>query len=575
MSSRFGKAGSPAGGGHHRGGVWSSRWATAIALSGLLAACSFQAPSVPSDGGTNPDGGLPRDGGTDADTGSSDVASVDGTLADSGGPDALSPPPDAGAGDAAPDAGPLDAAPLDAGAEDAGTPDALPAADALPAPDAGCGAPWSLTSRDPASAGTVPLPFTPDLPPLIVDADDDGLEEIVVASTNDRMVAVLDYEACRPGVITATLTQVPVDRAGVAAVLSGGRTHLVVAYQSEVALLRYDRAPTPTLGFVSRPTLPQTDIVGLAVDATGSVILADGAGPSSGITHLLTSAGGRTPTTLSQAVIGEPAFLRESGGRYDFLIPGDLSLILNTPGAGAGAIDIDDGNAQPDTAPVTLRPGALGNTSHAFAAYGSTNNGNSATELSVIRFDLTAGTQTRFGAPASARVVGGPLVITFGPATAPSGAGFYFTTDDDTLAGCALTSPAAAGWSCSSAGIPSFALGNGGASARISPLTAYVGQDALPDVVIATAGGTGRVHFRDNALSTAAAPSVTLAGSVRATPAISVRFFDRYRTSGNLMVVPIDGNRVALVVWPARATAGPIEHLWLQHRADQWHTARR
>lgn len=568
MSSRFGKAGSPAGGGHHRGGARSSRWATAIALGGLLAACSFQAPFVPPDGGTNPDGGLPRDGNSGADSQASDVASFDGDLADSGGPDALTPPPDAGAGDAALDSGSPDATPLDVGAADA-----LPAADAQPAPDAGCGAPWSLTSRDPVSAGTVPLPFTPDLPPLIVDADDDGLEEIVVASTNDRMVAVLDYEACRPGVITATLTQVPVDAAGVAAVLSGGRTHLVVAYQSEVALLRYDRAPTPTLAFVSRPTLQDTDIVGLAVDPTGSVILADGAGPSSGITHLLTSAGGRTPTTLSQAVIGEPAFLRESGGRYDFIVPGVQSLILNTPGQ--GATNIDDGNAEPDTAAVTLRPGALGNASHAFAAYGSTNNGNSATELSVIRFDLTAGTQTRVGAPASARVVGGPLVITFGPATAPSGAGFYFTTDDDTLAGCALTAPATAGWSCSSTGIPSFALGGGGASARISPLTAYVGQDALPDVVIATAGGTGRVHFRDNALSTAAAPSVTLAGSVRATPAISVRFFDRYLTSGNLLIVPLDRNRIEWVVWPARATAGPVEHLWLQHRADQWHTARR
>jgi hypothetical protein len=555
---------------------WCAAFFAAIGLGG----CSFNAPGFGDAALDNPDalhvdaqatdlssfGDAEPDDSTAKDVPSPDLdadlmndaepdGGVDSGEIDSGPPD--TGPPDTGAEDAAPP----DAEPPDTGPPDAGFPDAAP--DAGP-PDGACTAPPWMPMAQPRSVGTVTVGYDVDLAPLVVDADGDGFDELVVASTAQRQITVLDF-GCGPLPVSASATQLPVGPAGLLALNTAGGTRILSAENGSVWFGRYVETPQPVLAQSQSPATVMNDIISMSSDDTGTFLFMTGLTRDSDPFFIGYDANGMPgPQSLAEAPIGRPSYFSHPMGSFPrFALTDQVSPFIARPGSSEFTLP-DGSGIMPRSGTAVVAPGFFGGANEAFIAYGAFVGGvGGGPELGVFRIDVT-----NLGASARARMItggdiaGGPIAIGFS-----NTAGFAFTTTDGVLAGCRLGT--AIGWDCIPA-IGAFNVGGAEVGQNFSPLTAYVTNDADPDVVLAARSGV--VHFRQELGASQAAPSVTLQGRALATPAISATYFARFGLQGYLMLVPIQGGRMEIVIWSRPANAGPVSHLWLQDRRDAQRT---
>jgi hypothetical protein len=258
---------------------------------------------------------------------------------------------------------------------------------------------------------------------------------------------------------------------------------------------------------------------------------------------------------LADDVVGSASLFAEPAGAPDFIQATTRGVLALRPLL--APVAFGSFNAAPLTSAAVLRPG-LATNGDAFFAFGA-RNGGTTPALIIVRAIGTGGlTRT---ALSFSHGNGNPvevIALSSGAAGQITGAGFYFTTSDGRVRGCSLGA-ASGSLSCNEAGT----LVPPGLDPTISLLTAYLGNDGVPDLVV-----TARNALFFHTHTMAAIANLGLSGDAQATPAISTRFHDRWNREGNLLVVPVAQNRLDLVTWPKSAAAGPVEHLWLQHGAN-------
>lgn len=490
-------------------------------------------------------------------------ANEDAAIADLG-------PEDAGVGDAfgdadLPDAPAPDADPPDLGAPDLGLDAGFP--DTGLNNDGGCSPPWALAAQ-PRSVATLTIGYDIDVPPLVADVDGDGHDELVVASTSQAEITVIDWVGCSATPQTASASQVPVGPGGILTLNGANGLQIVASSGTTVWMGRYQQTP-PQLMPVGAPSTRTLSVDQIGSDLTGQFLYLLGETPGGNFGFVGYDQQGN-PGMLEGTTepIGWASFLSiPSGGGYPRFVKSDETM-LRIQRPATSQWDLDDGSAvTPQTPPAVLRPGVFGAPDEAVVAYGADESGPiGGPQLSVFRVDVTdLRNVLRASTSVSATIVSGPITYSYGTGGSRGG-GFIYGLADGTLAGCALAS--GLGWDCITSPFTPFNAGGGQVSENIQPLTTYIGNDNVPDVVYATPSGT--IHFRDDGLRNAPFPAVVLGSPVLSTPAISETFFSRYNQDGSLMIVPISQGRVSIVIWQRPAQAGAPGHLWSQFRSDQF-----
>ena len=523
-----------------------------------IAGCSLSPPALLA-GAQAPDSSFGLDAGfAGADRPIADAGSTqDAVVADAGSnPDAIvvdSGPTDLGFGDAT---NQPDAVVIDGGTPDAGFVDSGPA-------DSGC-PPIAIPMGDPITVGRFDVSHEIDRAVLIADFDGDGADEIAVASANQDRFSVVDFDGCAMSV--ATMSNARIGNDGLAVVRRGNDAVIISAGGGQISRWTYSGGVIAAAGnaisfdaaswISAHPTAPYFAVTGRTNTGPGYLLVN-------------ASTGNEIETDVVDELIDRPAFFSGPNGTNDnprFAACDDQSPQIlvagNTP-----FFLYDGGDTDPNTAPAVVQPGVVGDADDQVVLYGATNDTEGRFQTTRVS-NLDPNDRRARGDVLPAPLASSPIIMKR-EASGREVVRGYFVTTDGIARGCELDVFANGPAICNffpSPRIGTFTIGTNESSDRITPITAYVNDNDIPDVILAARNG--RVHFRTANLSVQAAPVVDAPEPISATPAVAESFFARWGSQGDLLVIPHQDGSVTLVGWRRGATVGGPERLWPQFRRD-------
>ncbi len=542
------------------------------ASGGRLDAGSAPADTGSADAGPDSDAGVASDAAPPTDSGPPDSGAAEdaGVAIDAGTPDAGSAPDAAPRPDAAADAGPppdsgvrIDAGFPDTGVRDAGPPDSGVR------PDAGCtGQPPALPGSQPAGLGRVTgLGHGIDRPALVGDLDDDGFDELAVASAAAGRLTVVDWDDCGVARVTS-IGNVAIGSGQLARLVTPIGPVIVTAGSDTVSRWRY-RETSGGGQIQSVGTTPWTGAGALAGSPDGHYVIVNGRlGAAPGFLTLDGTLGTSTPTALDAALLGPAAYLAPLVASPMFVGTDARSPLILRPGLPPDFVN-ETGGVTPSGSPTLTRAGSLPS-DQALIAYPATAGG---PRLRTYRFGFGGSAVRSAAALALTSALIGPPIVLTRAASGPDEVRLYYVNELGVVGGCRLELSApgtGTGAACDAVNTPIafFDLGGAGeASPWIEPITSFV--DPSPNADLVLAGATsGRIHFRAGNLALEVAPTFDTGLPIAGTPAISRLHLRRWGGDGDVMFVPHLGGEITMVGWPRDRSHGDARHLWPQSRHD-------
>jgi hypothetical protein len=440
--------------------------------------------------------------------------------------------------------------PRDAGV-DAGTDAGMDAGDDAGMPDggdedAGCPPPPGA----PAVIATVQLPHGIEGALLAADLDGDGVGEILAADRGEETfsLSVIDFDACgAPNVVSTSMAGDLRRAAAFVEGMSGPEIWLPTRNGLEAwrysALLGTPLERTATIVDVE-------DLDQLSISSDGLTAGAIVRHSAWGMAHVAT-------LTRQEAFRAEPdrprnlAYLGEVAAGALFAGASPSALYLLEPGRSsslplAGLAD-----------PMSIGPDAAFGGSSAVVLVARADRA-----VVSVRVDLDSGATVTSSISFPATIRGEPLLMRAGGEVR-----LYVRLETDLLTWCTIAADAAS-VSCTPANpADGFDTGETEDDSDNNLLTAYLDDDAVPDLVVLSKDD---VQFRSGLRPADPAASVLrLNRETKLAGALLPRFWEAFGASGDLLAIPFEDGSIRLISWakPAGApTSG--DELWTQPRRD-------